>query len=221
LNHQDTRDTKKSKKWIVLARWFSGFVCGSSFLGVLGVLVVQSSSSPLVDLAQVEPSIVIDLRYATGDNVFGTRLYRQPRCLLRQPVAERLARVQAILRRQGLGLKVWDAYRPQSVQQRMWAIKGGSRYLASPRRGSKHSRGAAVDVTLVDARGHELSMPTGFDAFTARASRRYHGGPPAFRRNRRLLEQAMVTQGFRPNPGEWWHFDDPHWRRYPLLDLPL
>jgi D-alanyl-D-alanine dipeptidase len=103
----------------------------------------------------------------------------------------------------------------------MWSIKGGSRYLASPRRGSKHSRGAAVDVTLVDARGRELVMPTGFDAFTARAGRRYRGGSPATQRNRRLLEEAMVAQGFHPNRGEWWHFDDPHWRRYPLLDLPL
>jgi zinc D-Ala-D-Ala dipeptidase len=169
----------------------------------------------------VDRSILIDLRYATPENVFGTRLYRQPRCLLRRPVAERLARVQASLRGRGLGLKVWDAYRPQSVQRRMWAIRGGSRYLASPRRGSRHSRGAAVDVTLVDARGRELPMPTGFDAFTARASRRYRGGSPATRRNRRLLESAMAAQGFRPNPGEWWHFDAPDWRRYPLLDVPL
>jgi D-alanyl-D-alanine dipeptidase len=189
--------------------------------GVLRVLVVQSASPPLVALAKVDPSIVIDLRYATTQNVFGTRLYRQPRCLLRRSVAERLARVQASLRRQGLGLKVWDAYRPQSVQRRMWAIRGGSRYLASPRRGSRHSRGAAVDVTLVDARGRELPMPTGFDAFTARASRRYRGGSPVTRRNRRLLEAAMTAQGFHPNPGEWWHFDAPDWRRYPLLDLPL
>lgn len=175
----------------------------------------------LVDLSRIDPTILIDLRYATTDNVFGTRLYREPRCLLRAPVARRLARVQASLRRQGLGLKVWDAYRPASVQRRMWALKGPSRYLASPRRGSRHSRGAAVDVTLVDRHGRELPMPTPFDEFSPRAARRFTGGSAAARRHRRLLEAAMVSEGFRPNPGEWWHFDDPDWRRYPLLDLPL
>jgi D-alanyl-D-alanine dipeptidase len=140
---------------------------------------------------------------------------------LRRAVAERLARVQGRLRRQGLGLKIWDAYRPASVQRRMWALKRGSRYLAPPGRGSKHSRGAAVDLTLVDGRGRELPMPTPYDEFSHRASRRYRGGPAAAQRNRRILETAMAAHGFRLNPGEWWHFDDPHWRRYSLLDLPL
>jgi len=197
------------------------FICGFFTVDARCGSVVQANSAVLVDVAKVDPSIVIDLRYATSENLFGTRLYRHSRCLLRPPVAARLARVQAALRRQGLGLKVWDAYRPRSVQQRLWALKGPSRYLASPRRGSRHSRAAAVDVTLVNAQGRERAMPTGFDAFTARASRRYRGGTPAARRNRRLLEAAMAAQGFRPNPGEWWHFDDPQWRLYPLLDLPL
>lgn len=211
--------------WSIL----SAFICVylrhlrmiTSLFCVLPVAVPSVGAAPLVDVAKVDPSIGIDLRYSTTQNIFGTRLYRHSRCLLRPPVAARLARVQAALRRQGLGLKVWDAYRPRSVQRRMWALKGPSRYLASPRRGSRHSRGAAVDVTLVNAHGRELAMPTGFDAFTARASRRYRGGSPAARHNRRILESAMAGQGFRPNPGEWWHFDDPNWRHYSLLDLPL
>jgi len=175
----------------------------------------------LVDVTSLVPGIVIDLRYATTGNVFRTRLYRQPRCLLRRPVAERLARVQRALAAEGLGLRVWDAYRPASVQWRMWRIAGGSRYLANPRRGSRHSRGAAVDVTLVDRAGRELPMPTGFDSFSRRASRRFRGGSPEARRNRDRLERAMRGQGFLPNPGEWWHFDDPGWRRYPVLDVPI
>lgn len=192
----------------------------------LCLLVVASAAggeppAPLVEVTAVAPGVVVDLRYATTENIFRTRLYPRARCLLRRPVAERLARVQRALEGKGLGLKVWDAYRPASVQRRMWAITGGSRYLANPRRGSKHSRGAAVDVTLVDRDGRELPMPTGFDEFSRRASRSYQGGSADARRNRVLLEQSMRAQGFLPNPGEWWHFDDPHWRRYPLLDVPL
>jgi D-alanyl-D-alanine dipeptidase len=195
------------------------------FLSVSPCLRVESAARAdphrLVEVRRVDPSIRVDLRYATTRNVFGTRLYRHPRCLLRRPVAQRLARVQRALRRQRLRLLVLDAYRPPSVQRRMWALKHGSRYLAPPWRGSKHSRGAAVDVTLVDARGRPLEMPSRFDEFSPRASRRYRGGSLAARRNRWALERAMAAEGFRPNPGEWWHFDDPYWRRYPPLDVPL
>jgi D-alanyl-D-alanine dipeptidase len=190
-------------------------------LATAGAAGREAPPAPLVEVTTVAPGVVVDLRYATTENVFGTRLYSRPRCLLRRPVAERLARVQRSLEEKGLGLKVWDAYRPASVQRRIWTITGGSRYLANPRRGSKHSRGAAVDVTLVDRQGRELPMPTGFDEFSRRASRSYQGSSAEARRNSGILEAAMRAQGFIPNPGEWWHFDDPHWRRYPLLDLPL
>jgi D-alanyl-D-alanine dipeptidase len=184
-------------------------------------LRVESSPHGLVDLRRIDPSIRVDLRYASTRNVFGVQLYRRPRCLLRRPVALRLARVQRRLRRQRVGLLVLDAYRPLSVQRRIWALKRGSRYLTPPWRVSRHSRGAAVDATLVDARGCPLPMPSRYDEFSARASRRYRGGPATARRNRWLLERAMVAEGFRPNPGEWWHFDDPHWRRYAPLDVRL
>jgi zinc D-Ala-D-Ala dipeptidase len=180
-----------------------------------------SSPAPLVAITAVDPSIVIDLRYATPRNSFGCQLYPVARALLRRPVAQRLAKAQKRLQRQGLGLKIWDAYRPAAVQRRMWALKPGSRYIANPHRGSKHSRGAAVDVTLVDDKGRELPMPTPFDEFSGRAHPRYRGGTPVTRHNRELLRRAMEAAGFRQNPGEWWHYDDPQWRRYPLLDIPL
>jgi D-alanyl-D-alanine dipeptidase len=180
-----------------------------------------AATAPLVAITAVDATIAIDLRYATPHNRFGCRLYPAACALLRRPVAARLARAQANLRQQGLGLKVWDAYRPASVQRRMWALKPGSRFIANPRRGSKHSRGAAVDVTLVDRLGRELPMPTPFDEFSRRAHPRYPGGSPASRHNRALLRRAMEAAGFRQNPGEWWHYDDPYWRRYPLLDVPL
>jgi len=103
----------------------------------------------------------------------------------------------------------------------MWELVPDSRYVADPRKGSRHNRGAAVDVTLVDSSGNELLMPTAFDDFTERASRSSPDAPPEALRHRALLEQAMSSEGFLPLPSEWWHFDDPEWQKYPLLDVPF
>jgi len=190
---------------------------------VWGVATAAGTAAPaLVDVRSVEPSIRVDLRYNTADNAFKRRFYRSNVAMLREPVARRLARVQARLRKQGYGLKVWDAYRPRSVQAAMWRIKPGTQYLASPRKGSKHNRGAAVDVTLVDAAGVEQKMPTPHDEFSRRAHRgAVRGVTPLARKNARILDTAMRAEGFRPNSLEWWHFEDPEWRRYPLTDVPL
>jgi beta-N-acetylhexosaminidase/D-alanyl-D-alanine dipeptidase len=185
-------------------------------------------TSDLVDIAVVVPDVVVDMRYATADNFLRRQIYPVARCLLRRPVAEALARAQVRLRRDGIGLKVWDCYRPFSVQQVLWSIVGDSRYVACaaerdgvPVEGSKHNRGAAVDVTLVDGNGVELPMPTGFDDFSYRA----HRGDPSWssgaRRNAARLEAAMTAEGFTPLPTEWWHFDGPRWRDYPLADEPF
>ena len=170
----------------------------------------------------MEPTIRVELRYNTTRNIFKRRFYRSNVALLRAPVARRLAGVQARLRKQGLGLKIWDAYRPRSVQWALWRVRPGTRYLANPRRGSKHSRGAAVDLTLVDRNGRELEMPTPHDEFSRRAARgAVRGVTPRARKNARILDTAMRAGGFLPNRGEWWHFDAPDWRKYPLADVPL
>jgi D-alanyl-D-alanine dipeptidase len=173
--------------------------------------------TPLVDVQRMDPTLRVRLSYARPENAFGERLYFSgDTALLREPVARRLARVQARLRVRGLGLLIWDAYRPATAQQRMWRLRPDPRYLASPRRGSRHTRGAAVDVTLVDAAGRALPMPTPHDEFSPRAHRgAVRGVPAAARRNAALLEAAMRAEGFRPHPREWWHFDAPDWRRYP------
>ena len=182
----------------------------------------------LVDLAAVDPTIRIDIRYATTGNFTGVAVYPVARCLLRRDAAERLARVQRRLRADGLGLLVWDCYRPFAVQERFWALVPDERYVARPERrdgrpvaGSKHNRGAAVDVTLVDAAGAALAMPTGFDDFSERAHRGAPGVPPVARANAERLEAAMVSEGFEPLPTEWWHFDAPGWQSAELLDVPL
>ncbi|NOZ55640.1 MAG: D-alanyl-D-alanine dipeptidase [Calditrichaeota bacterium] len=193
----------------------------SVLLLLLGACSRSQPGADLVDVQQVIPDIVVDLKYATADNFTGQVLYEVPRCFLRRATAERLARVQARLRKQGLGLKIWDGYRPRSVQWKMWKLVPDSRYVADPRKGSRHNRGAAVDVTLVDSTGRELEMPTGFDDFTEKAHRDYQGCSETARRNRALLEAAMTAEGFVPLPTEWWHFDDPEWRKYELLDVSL
>jgi D-alanyl-D-alanine dipeptidase len=175
----------------------------------------------LVDIRDVAPAIRLDIRYATPRNVTGETLYPAARCLLRPAVAERLAKAQAALERQGLGLVVFDCYRPLSVQKRLWALNPDERYVADPAKGSRHNRGAAVDVTLIRADGGPVGMPTDFDDFSERAHRVYNRLPPTVRVNRARLEQAMRDAGFEPLATEWWHFDDPDWAQYDVLDVPL
>jgi D-alanyl-D-alanine dipeptidase len=196
------------------------------FLTILLGTTVSAARGPalLVDVHSVDPAIRVDLSYSHPKNAFHRQLYRSNVALLRLPVAQRLARVQASLRKRGLGLKIWDAYRPRSVQAEMWRLRpdAHSRYVANPRKISKHSRGAAVDVTLVDKDGHELRMPTRHDEFSPRAFRAaIRGVSPEARRNRAVLQEAMQAQGFMPNPYEWWHFTAPEWNRYPAEDRAL
>lgn len=182
----------------------------------------------LVDITTVAPDIRLDIRYATPDNFTHVAVYPVARCFLRADVAKRLARVQAGLKKEGLGLKVYDCYRPFAIQQKFWSLVPDEDWVAKPVEkdgkpvsGSKHNRGAAVDLTLVDASGKELPMPSGFDDFTEKARRNYTGGDPAARANSKRLEAAMAKEGFDPLPSEWWHFDGPGWKNYELLNVPI
>lgn len=173
-----------------------------------------------VDLAKMIPDIIIELPYATENNFFKHRFYTSNRCLLRKAVAERLALVQRDLREQGLGLKIWDGYRPRSVQWAFWKVMPDERYVADPKKGSRHNRGAAVDCTLVDLKTKaELVMPTGFDDFTERAAADYPKLPAEALHNRAILTEAMHKHDFTPLPTEWWHFDAKGWEVFPLEDF--
>lgn len=176
---------------------------------------------PLVDIKTVDPRILVDVRYATEDNFMHRVLYPANRVLLRESVARRLSRVQDDLPARGLGLKVYDGYRPLSIQKMMWAVVANEDYVADPAKGSRHNRGAAVDATLVDAAGRELEMPSGYDEFSERARPTYQGGPEQARRNRDLLIAIMHKHGFTVLDTEWWHFDAPGWESYPIMDTPL
>lgn len=173
----------------------------------------------LVELAAVEPGLRFDLRYATANNFLGAAVYPAAVAKLQRPVAEALARVHRALAAEGLGLCVFDAYRPWSVSWVFWQATPPAlrQFVADPAQGSRHNRGCAVDVTLVElASGSPVSMPSGFDEFTARAYPDYPGGTSQQRWYRERLRRAMAEEGFAVNPHEWWHFDHRDWARYPV-----
>jgi zinc D-Ala-D-Ala dipeptidase len=180
-----------------------------------------SSDYKLVDIQTIAPDIVLDMRYATANNFLKAPVYPAARCLLRAPVAQALKAAQADLRTQGLGLKLYDCYRPLSVQSAMWKILPDSRYVANPATGSRHNRGAAVDLTLVDAQGKELEMPTEFDDFSELAGRDSEVMTAAARRNVDTLTTAMERQGYTSIVTEWWHYDGPNWKRFGILNKSL
>lgn len=175
----------------------------------------------LVELDRVVPGVVLDLRYATTNNFTGQVLYPEARAWLRSCTAQRLVRAQRELASLGLRLKVFDAYRPLSVQRRLWALVPDERYVANPAKGSRHNRGAAVDVTLVDRFGRDLAMPTDFDDLSERAHRHFRDLPEDVLATRDLLERVMSRNGFVGLPTEWWHFDDVDYQAYDVLDVPL
>lgn len=182
---------------------------------------VPAEAAHLVDLHEFSPDLILDIRYAREDNVFGRALYPVARALCARGTAVKLARAQQALAAQGFRLILWDSYRPESVQRQMWAMVPDTRFVADPNVGSKHSRAAAVDVSLADADGNPLLMPTDHDFFGPEASPSWPDHPPEVRRRAAILAEAMRGAGFFQGTTEWWHFVDNDYRQYPLLDVPL
>lgn len=172
-----------------------------------------------VDLTEFIPGLHVELRYATARNFLGRPVYPSPRAWLREPVAARLAVVETSLRRQGWGLKVWDAFRPAAVQREMWRILPDPRFVAPPERGSRHTRGAAVDVTIIDLRtGLEGDMGTDFDDFSPLAASECPDLPAELQARRQWLRREMQAAGFSGIRSEWWHFDAVDWEQFPLVE---
>lgn len=169
----------------------------------------ENTDAEFVRVRDKIPDIFVELPYATADNFMGRAVYDFTEAWLRQGTVNRLAAAQESLRRRGLGLKIWDAFRPPAAQFVMWETLPDDNFVANPHKGfSNHSRGNAVDVTLVTAEGTELPMPTAFDDFSPRAGRDYTGLEDERAENARLLERTMEETGFQPYFGEWWHFAD-------------
>ncbi len=172
----------------------------------------------LVRLHDVIPDLLTDVRYATTNNFTGKVLYPSDTLWARKLVADRLATAQADAKRRGLQLKVYDAYRPLSIQRVMWSIVPDERYVADPAKGSRHNRGCALDLTLCDSAGNELEMGTGYDEFTERAAATYVDLPEHILNNRKLLRTIMNDAGFDVLPSEWWHFDVRGWEQFAILN---
>lgn len=185
-------------------------------------IVRRNPPHALVDLEDAIPGARFDVRYAGTNNFMNRRLYEDARVFLRRPAADALAAVQRELETKGLGILVFDGYRPYAVTKMMWDEIGDPDYVADPAHGSRHNRGAAVDLTLVELdTGEPLAMPTGYDSFEPAAHHGYMQLSPEMIENRQLLLDVMTKHGFEPLSTEWWHYDFSEWQEFHLMDIPF
>lgn len=176
-------------------------------------------TAELVDLQSFIPQIQVDLKYATKDNFTGQIVYNFNCCLLIKEAALKLRDVQTELESIGLGLKVWDGFRPVAAQWKFWELVPDERYVSDPRKGGRHTRGTAVDLTLITKDGQELLMPSDFDDFSEKAHQDYMGASDEAIKNRQFLRDIMERHGFIGLATEWWHFDLIGWKNYPPIDI--
>lgn len=187
-------------------------------------LIADILHADLVELVKINPTIKLDIRYATDNNFAHKQVYPVAKCYAQDVVATELDAIQKELAPLGLGLKIFDGYRPFPIQEIFWKICPNSDYVAKPdwehQKGSKHNRGTAVDLTLIDLKtGKELAMPSEFDDLTKHAHRAYEIMSPEAAKNCHQLEDLMVKHGFEPLKTEWWHFDYKDWKNYPLMKI--
>ena len=176
----------------------------------------------LIELITLDPSIKLDIRYATHDNFVGRPVYPQARAFLQKPAATAVVRVHKKLKEKGLGIVIFDGYRPWTITKLFWDVvpEDKRKFVANPETGSKHNRGCAVDLSIFDlTTGQLIDMPSGFDEFTERASPDYKGGTAQQTANREMLRKLMESEGFTVNPNEWWHFDYKSWQDYAINDI--
>lgn len=176
----------------------------------------------LIELIKLDPTIKLDIRYATENNFVGRKVYPEARAFLQKAAAKAVARVHKKLSKQGLGLVIFDGYRPWAITKLFWEVTPDEKrkFVADPAKGSKHNRGCAVDLSIFDLKtGALLPMPSEYDEFTERASPNYAGGTAEETRNRELLRKLMEDEGFTVNPNEWWHFDFKNWEDYAIYDI--
>jgi D-alanyl-D-alanine dipeptidase len=203
----------------------------------VGLIMVSCRSGPpiergefkpadLVELVKLDPTLRLDIRYATTNNFMHRPMYREARAFLQRPAAEALVRAQLSLKAKGYGLLIFDGYRPWSVTKTFWDSatpeQRAIEFVANPQKGSRHNRGCAVDLTLIQlATGTEVPMPSGYDEFSERAFPDYNGGTAETRAMRDFLRQTMESQGFSVYKAEWWHFDYNDWPKYHILNIPF
>lgn len=176
----------------------------------------------LVELIKLDPTIKLDIRYATKNNFLGRKVYKEARAFLQRPAAEALVRVNQAVRKQGYGLIIHDGYRPWYVTKIFWDVTPEDKkiFVADPAKGSRHNRGCAVDLSLFDLRtGLEVKMPSEYDEMTERSHIKYACSTPEANRLREILRAAMEAEGFAVYEPEWWHYDYKDWKEYPIVNL--
>lgn len=182
--------------------------------------LATSPEKELVDLGKFVPGLILDIRYATTNNFTGEKIYKLARAYARKPVAIALKEAQDEFNKAGVGIKIFDAYRPYKATVKFYEVYRDTTYVASPYRGSRHNRGCAIDMTIVDLKtGRELQMPTEFDSFKKEAWPTTPVKDPVIRKNRDLLISVMERHGFKVNASEWWHFDFIGWKKYEVMDI--
>lgn len=212
--------TKLKEVFMTNNNWVISFYLIICFLFINNS--VFSQISRLVNIQELDSTILVDVRYATENNFTGQKLYETNKVYLIKEAAESLVKVNQYLKKKyNLRLKIFDGYRPLSVQKKMWAIMPDERYVANPAKGSRHNRGCAVDLTLVDSLGNELDMGTPYDDFTEKSHIDYKNLPERVLQNRKILQEAMTKFNFLPMRTEWWHFDYKGWEKYPILDIKI
>lgn len=189
----------------------------------LGEYLVSLKGNPdkeLVNLAQAAPQIVLEIGYATEKNFTGKKIYTLPRAYARKPVVDALKRAQSEFNSMGYGIKVFDAYRPYKATVKFYEEYHDTTYVACPYRGSRHNRGCALDMTIIDLKtGKDLAMPTAWDAFDKQAWPTAPVSDPIVRKNREILISVMERNGFTVYEHEWWHFDFVGWKNYEVMDI--
>jgi D-alanyl-D-alanine dipeptidase len=178
----------------------------------------------LVELVTLDSTIRLDIRYATDNNFMGAAMYSEARAFMQRPAAEAVVRAHRKLKAMGFGLLIHDAYRPWYVTKMFWDATTGAdhEFVADPASGSRHNRGAAVDLTLYTlADGKPVRMPGGYDEFSHRSYPTYPGGSTLERWRRELLRSVMESEGFTVNASEWWHFDLKGWTEWPIGNIPF
>lgn len=176
----------------------------------------------LVEIKKAIPNITLDIRYATKNNFMQQVMYKQARAFARKPVVESLKKIQSELNKKGYGLKIFDGYRPYAITVEFYKKASDKNFVANPAKGSKHNRGCAVDLTLINLKtGKEIPMPTPYDSFSAAAAAKYENVSPALKKNRDFLIATMAKHGLHVLENEWWHYDFVNWQRYDLMDIPF
>ena len=184
--------------------------------------VKVNKENQLVEIKKAIPSVVLDIRYATKNNFMEQVMYNQARAFARKPVVDQLKNIQAILKTKGFGLKIYDAYRPYAITVAFYQKASDKNFVANPAKGSKHNRGCAIDLSLVDLKsGKELPMPTPYDSFSPAAAPDFLNLPPEVIKNRNFLIATMEANGFKVIANEWWHFDFNGWQNFDLMDIPF